>query len=100
MVAIHDILATSHVALEHVSKDWGIIAQQTTVDPRQWTRLLVALLVIVVVGFVLIACVLAWGRRMRRVLRRGRGHSRMSQDAWYAKPLVPDADGTREKTGD
>lgn len=100
MVELQEIPVSAGLAIDHLIRFWGLLAQQTNLDPRQSTRLLVALILIIVVGFVLIASVLTWGRRMRRLLRRHRGPSRMSQDDWYAKPLVPDVDDARDETDD
>lgn len=100
MVELRDIPATTGLAVDHLIRFWGLLAQQTNFDPRQSTRLLVALMLIIVVGFVLIASVLIWGRRMRRLFRRHRGPSKMSQDDWYAKPLVPDVDDARDEMDD
>ena len=96
MVTLSDIMPTSRLAQSAAVGCAGLFAQQPPLDLDRWTRLTVALVAIVVVGFVLIASVFAWGRRMRRGLRRPPKSSRMARDAWYEKPLVRDVDEPSE----
>ena len=58
-------------------------------DPVSRTKVLMALAALLLLGGLLVAIVVLWGRHVRRKIREPLPGSRMHDDDWYNKPLVP-----------
>lgn len=72
-----------------------------SLDPLLRAKLLMALLGLVVLGIGLMALVVLAGWFARRKARLPSPQGRMSDDRWYAKPLVPrEAAETAEPDGE
>ena len=57
--------------------------------PIERARVVAALLAVVLLGIAIVATVLIWGRRLRRIARSRPRLARPNDDQWYRKPLVP-----------
>jgi hypothetical protein len=61
-------------------------------DPVLRTKVLMALLGLILLGLALVLLVMMGGRYVRRLARQRPGSSQSVQDEWYRKPLVSEAD--------
>lgn len=61
----------------------------SAIEPLLRAKLMMALAGLVVLGIGMLALVILGGRFARRVARTPLPPSRMHDDRWYAKPLVP-----------
>ncbi len=72
---------------------WLLGADETApkhaVAPLVRAKMLMALLALVVLGIGFVAAVILGGWMVRRLARQPVPPSRVVDDAWYAKPLVP-----------
>jgi hypothetical protein len=64
-------------------------APKPAVAPLVRAKMLMALLALVVLGIGFVAAVILGGWMVRRLARQPVPPSRVVDDAWYAKPLVP-----------
>ena len=64
-------------------------APKPAVSPLVRAKMLMALLALVVLGIGLVAAAILGGWMVRRLARQPVPPSRVVDDAWYAKPLVP-----------
>ncbi|HEV3005967.1 MAG TPA: hypothetical protein VGX78_15980 [Pirellulales bacterium] len=64
-------------------------APKPTLTPLVRAKAMMALLALVVLGIGLVAAVVLGGRMVRRLARQRTAPSGATDDAWYAKPLVP-----------
>jgi hypothetical protein len=58
-------------------------------DPLSRTRVVMALLGLVLVGGGLVLLTIVAGRRLRRIARHTPGPTRTHEEDWYQKPLIP-----------
>ncbi|HUY32255.1 MAG TPA: hypothetical protein VMV69_05705 [Pirellulales bacterium] len=64
-------------------------APKPDLTPLVRAKMLMALLALTVLGIGLVAAVILGGWMVRRLARQPVSPSRVVDDAWYAKPLVP-----------
>ncbi|HVC99210.1 MAG TPA: hypothetical protein VND64_36435 [Pirellulales bacterium] len=64
-------------------------APKPALTPLARAKMLMALLALVVLGIGLVAAAILGGWMVRRLTRQPVPPSRVVDDAWYAKPLVP-----------
>jgi len=65
-------------------------------SPPEQARVIMALLGIVLLGVVVAALILVWGRRVRRIARSAPRTQSSSEDRWYRKPLGNPDDEDRD----
>lgn len=66
----------------------------TAMPPPLRAKLMLALLGIVVLGIGLVVMVVLAGRAVKRLARHRRASGTVKDDAWYRKPLAPEAPAT------
>jgi len=86
MVGMHSVTNTAALLLAETEKAEPLLMR---LDPQTRTKVVMALLGLVLVGILLVAIIMIAARSALRAARTLRGPTRRGEDDWYRGPLVP-----------